>query len=221
MNNKFVPYILIAVVGLFGFYLKSTMDNTSTNSAEDVKKNATSNVINNEFESLLIYPKKNKLRKFTLIDQTGSSFSNSQFEGKWDLIFIGYTFCPDVCPNTLTQMAQLWNAMQPEVREKFNMVFLSVDPDRDTPDHLNSFLEYFDKDFIGISGATSQLDILVKDLGGIYSINKEEGEFYTVDHSARIFIVDPQARRFGILESSALKSVDKSQLIADLTALSK
>ena len=109
--------------------------------------------------------------------------------------------------------------MDQPTRDKFQIIFLSVDPARDTPEHLKQYLDYFHQDFIGISGEKLQLDGLVKSLGGIYSVNQEEGEFYTVDHSARIFIVGPNAERYGIVKSGILKAKDKSQLVADLTQL--
>ncbi len=218
--NKFAPYILISFALIGGFYLKNYLElkpiNETINSTSDSK-----NKIDNRFDSLLIYPKKNLISDFSLTDHNGNSFETSHFKGRWNLIFSGYTNCPDVCPNTLTQMTQMYQAMEQSTRDKFQIIFLSVDPARDTPDHLKQYLDYFHPDFIGISGKKLQIDGLVKDLGGIYSINQEEGEFYTVDHSARIFIVGPIAERFGIIKSGIINQKDKRQLVADLTQIAK
>ena len=177
--------------------------------------------IDNQYETILIYPKKNKLPEFKLNDHKGNFFTNNDFKGYWNFIFIGYTNCPDVCPNTLNQMTQLYRLIDEATLSKIQFVFLSVDPERDTPEHMGKYLDYFDANLLGITGETTQIDTLVKSLGGVYSLNKEEGEFYTVDHSARIFLVGREAERFGILESSALKAKDKTQLVKDITNLVK
>jgi len=215
--NKFVPYILIGIAVIAGFFLK---DYIGLSTEPGTKKSEDNGKIINQFESLLIYPKKNLIRNFSLKDQSANLFNNGSFKGKWNIIFSGYTNCPDVCPNTLNQMAQLYQLMDENVRDDFQFIFLSVDPKRDTSDHLKQYIDYFHEDFVGITGEFSQIDILIKDLGGIYSINQEEGDYYTVDHSARIFIVDPTAARYGIFESSALKASDKSQLAKDLVSMS-
>lgn len=218
--NKFFPYILISFALIGGFYLNNYLElNRINESAESASYNE--NKIDNRFDSLLIYPKKNPILDFTLIDHAGKPFKTKHFKDHWNLIFSGYTNCPDVCPNTLTQMTQMYQAMEQSTRDKFQVIFLSVDPARDTPEHLKHYLDYFHQDFVGISGEKSQIDGLIKGLGGIYSINQEEGEFYTVDHSARIFIVGPNAERYGIVKSGILKANDKSQLVADLTQLAE
>ncbi len=221
--NKFVPYILILVAVVLGFLLKEHMLSPADNSTQDTNNQVTASQqkIDNRFETLLIYPKKNRLPNFTFVDHLNKPFDNERFKNRWNLIFIGYTHCPDVCPNTLTQMTQLYNLLDENTQAKFQFILLSVDPERDTPEHLKEYLDYFHQDFVGISGGKEQIDKVVRALGGVYSLNKEEGEFYTVDHSARIFIVGPEARRYGIMESSSLSSKDKSQLVKDLTKLAQ
>ncbi len=216
--NKLLPYILIVIAAIAGIILNHTFNKADQQESESAKSQ-TENRIDNRFKTLLIYPKKNSLPNFQLLDQNNRSFTNENFKKRWNLIFIGYTNCPDVCPNTLNQMTQLYNLLDPEVQNKFQFILLSVDPERDTPEHLKKYLDYFHQDFVGISGEKTQIDKTVKALGGIYALNKAEGEFYTVDHSARIFIVGPEARRYGIMESSSIASPDKSILVKELTLL--
>ncbi len=218
--NKLLPYILIGFALVSGFYLKHYLGLGDTKGVDDSVM-ISDNKIDNRFETLLIYPKKNPVFDFTLIDHLGNKFNAEHFKGRWNLIFSGYTNCPDVCPNTLNQMTQMYQLMEPSTRDKFQIIFLSVDPLRDTPEHLKQYLDYFHQDFIGISGEKSQIDGLIKSLGGIYTINQQEGEYYTVDHSARIFIVGPKAERYGILDAMAVKSKNKNQLVNDLTELAK
>ena len=216
--NKFIPYVLIVLTLLSGFYLKSYLD-ISDKGDNDHLTAENDNKFYDRFETILIYPKKNALLKFSLIDQNKKTFTNNEFRGKWNLIFTGYTNCPDVCPNTLNQLTQLYNLMDDETKKQVQIIFFSVDPERDTPEHLKQYLDFFHEDFVGISGEKSQIDGLIKALGGIYLLNKTEGEFYTVDHSARIFIEGPNAERYGILKSGVLKEQDKSQLLKELSGL--
>ncbi|MEP1740988.1 MAG: SCO family protein [Kangiellaceae bacterium] len=218
--NKLLPYILIAIAAVAGLLLNQYLNPSEKQANSAVADQENGNRIDNRFETLLIYPKKNRLPAFQFVNQDNHSFTNENFLERWNLIFIGYTNCPDVCPNTLNQMTQLYNSLDVKTQQKFQFILLSVDPERDTPDHLKNYLDYFHEDFIGVSGDKTQLDKTVKALGGVYSLNKEEGEFYTVDHSARIFIVGPEARRYGIMESSSIASSDKSTLVKELTLLS-
>ena len=218
--NKLLPYILIAIAAVAGLLLNQYLNPSEKQANSAVADQGNGNRIDNRFETLLIYPKKNRLPAFRFVNQDNHFFTNENFLERWNLIFIGYTNCPDVCPNTLNQMTQLYNSLDVETQKKFQFILLSVDPERDTPDHLKNYLDYFHEDFIGVSGDKTQLDKTVKALGGVYSLNKEDGEFYTVDHSARIFIVGPEARRYGIMESSSIASSDKSTLVKELTLLS-
>ncbi len=221
--KKYFPYLLIGLAFIGGIFVAKDMglySNSEIQKAPQTEvKDQKNNRIDNRFKSLLIYPKKNPLKAFSLVNQDQQTFSNNDFKGYWNLIFSGYTNCPDVCPNTLNQMVRLYKIMPEEVKSKIQFIFLTVDPERDTAEHLKAYLDYFDESFVGLTGDISQIDRLIRSLGGIYSLNKEEGEFYSVDHSARIFIVNPKAQRFGIIDSQAFKQPDQSQILADLTAL--
>jgi len=174
-----------------------------------------------EFKQLLVYPKKNPLPEFKLTHHSGSEFSKSNFEGKWNLIFIGYTHCPDVCPNTLTDIDKFYSKIPKELQSNLQVILFSVDPKRDTPEHLETYISHFNDDFVAMTGEKGEIDKLVKALGGIYTINTESPEYYTVDHSGRIFIVSPRGERFGIIGIEAMHNKDKTLLIEELTTLSQ
>jgi len=169
------------------------------------------------YSQLLVYPDKNDIPGFTLSSAQGSEFSNEQLLGRWTLLFSGFTSCADVCPTTLTELTQLYKELPQELKPNFQIIFLSVDPARDSLPRIKDYLAYFHDDFVGITGDKDQIDTLIGALGGIYIINAEDPEFYTVDHSARIFIIDPQGRRFGMIIGSAMKAKDQSVLIKELT----
>lgn len=173
------------------------------------------------FKSMLVYPKKNMISEFSLFQHNQEVFNNDNFKGRWNLIFIGYTNCPDVCPATLTDITRIYNKIDEKLQKRFQVILLSVDPERDNLKHLAQYLDYFHEDFLGVTGNKPDIDQLVASLGGIYALNKEEGEFYSVDHSARIFIVNPKGERFGIISSESMHNKDKSLLISELNQLAE
>ncbi|PCI72168.1 MAG: hypothetical protein COB38_04565 [Gammaproteobacteria bacterium] len=219
--KKFTPYLLIVAVIIIGYFVNAEILKQFKQSEGSETKSVTDKrvSINDNLKTLLVYPKKKNLLEFELWDFNQQKFSKSNFKNKWNLIFIGYTNCPDVCPNTLNDLTHLYQALNKELRKKFQFIFFSVDPMRDTPERMKAYLDNFNNDFVGISGKKEQIDSLVHQLGGLYSLNTEEGDYYTVDHSGRIFIVDPEGRRFGILKSDVLQSLDKSILVNELESL--
>ncbi len=219
--KKLTPYLLIVAVIIVGYFINAEILKQYKQSEEHEPKEVIDKTtsINDQLKTLLIYPKKKNLLEFELWDFNQQIFSNSNFNSKWNLIFIGYTNCPDVCPNTLNDLTHLYQALNKDLRKKFQFIFFSVDPGRDTPERMKAYLDNFHNDFIGISGKKEQIDSLVHQLGGLYNLNTEEGDYYTVDHSGRIFIVDPAGRRFGILKSGVLQSQNKAMLINELESL--
>lgn len=171
------------------------------------------------FSQLLIYPKKNKLPKFQLFKHDQTVFNESNFQGRWNFIFMGYTHCPDVCPITLLDLDKIYQQISTDLQNQFQFVFLSVDPKRDTLEHMASYISHFNDDFVGITGDKKEIDVLVQSLGGIYTLNEQEGEFYSVDHSSRIFIISPYGERFGIITSEAMQNKGKSLLVEELSEL--
>lgn len=140
------------------------------------------------------------LAEFELNDQTGQTFTRERLAGTWSLIFFGYTYCPDVCPVTLTTFrsikAALADRLQPDTPVSF--ILVSVDPERDSPNRLKEYLEFFDPEFIGLTDTSTgqnQLNSLTRSLGAYYGKHEHEAnEAYLVDHSAGIYLINPQAR---------------------------
>jgi protein SCO1/2 len=135
------------------------------------------------------------LPSFQLIDHTGLPFDNSRLTGHWTLLFFGYTHCPDVCPMTLhllqTAAAELSGTA---AGENLQVVFVSIDGQRDTPARLQEYVQYFNPAFIGVSGTDDQLQILTAGLGAFYSRaqNPDNSDSYLMDHSAGLFLLDPR-----------------------------
>ncbi len=129
---------------------------------------------------------------FRLTDQYGSDFRLSDLKGRVVFVFFGYTYCPDVCPITLATFRQV-NANLAEQAEKVRFVFITVDPQRDSPEVLARHLRNFDPQFVGLTGSEEELAKVWKQFGAFRQIRQVEGsENYLVDHTARIYVLDAE-----------------------------
>ena len=137
------------------------------------------------------------LSDFNLKDQYGNAFGIEQFKGRWSMVFVGFTACPDVCPTTLSNLeavrAEMGFRMSPGRIP--NIVFLAVDPDRDTT-QLKAYMSYFHPQYIGITGAGSEIDKLVKGLDAFYRLEQKDPSDtnYNVVHTATVSIISPEAK---------------------------
>jgi protein SCO1/2 len=131
---------------------------------------------------------------FHLIDQNGRAVDESMLKGKWSLVFFGYTFCPDVCPTTLTSLAAAQDRLGPKAK-KLQVVFVTVDPARDTPAQLKTYLSSpaFPKGTIGLTGSPEQVDAMTKAYK-VYYAKQGEGQDYAMDHSSAVYLMDPKGR---------------------------
>ena len=141
-----------------------------------------------------VLPQPKPLPTFSLTDHQGKPFTRDSFEGRWTYLFFGYTHCPDVCPTTLALLDQVDKALKadPDLVQP-HYAFVSVDPERDTPQHLAEYVPYFNPGFVGATGDDDQILALTRRLGIIYRRHPNEGGGYLVDHSASILLVDPSA----------------------------
>lgn len=139
-------------------------------------------------------PQPRDIADFNLTDQSGKPVHKADWQGRWTLIFPGFTTCPDVCPTTLRFLQQLRTSLGPQA-EHLRIVFLSVDPERDTPARLHAYLQSFDPSFVGVTAPEPQLAAIAKSLSVIYAkVPYKTGTDYTMDHSAALVLLDPQVR---------------------------
>lgn len=151
----------------------------------------------------LLWPDPRRLGDFQLTDHRGMPFTRDQLLGKWSLLFFGYTHCPDVCPTTLTKLDRIYSSLRKKNPDNdLQVLFVSVDPVRDTPQVLSGYVSYFNREFIGLGGSEKQVGSLTRQMG-IVSARSETTSpgNYLVDHTASVFIIDPQARWVGILSA--------------------
>ena len=134
-------------------------------------------------------------RGLELTDHNGRSVSLDTFRGKLVVLFFGYTHCPDVCPTTLSDMAQALELMGPEKAEKVQVLFVSVDPERDTAEILKAYVPYFRKDFLGLYGTPEEVAKAANEFRVMYRKHVEPGATgYLVDHSAGSYVLDTKGR---------------------------
>lgn len=144
-----------------------------------------------------LLPQPRPLPEFTLTDADGKPFDRASITGRWSLVFVGFTHCPDVCPNTLSLLKTVNTRLQSE-NKKLHVVFLSVDPERDNAAALRTYVNYFSPDFAGVTGPEDQLTVLGQAMGFVFA--KAPGptpETYSMDHSSALILVNPQAQVAG------------------------
>ncbi len=128
---------------------------------------------------------------FQLVDSSGRPVDQSILQGKWSAIFFGYTYCPDFCPLTLQTLIEA----RPKLGERaddFQIVFISVDPERDTPQQLATYLQNF-PGVVGLTGSPQQVDAVVKAYKS-YRNKRGEGDDYLMDHTTAVYLMNPKGR---------------------------
>jgi protein SCO1/2 len=128
---------------------------------------------------------------FRLIDQDGRVFTDQNMRGKPYLVFFGFTHCPDVCPTTLFEMSEVLRNLGPEA-DKVGALFITVDPERDTPEKVKDYLSSFDPHLRGLTGDPAGLAAVAKEYRVYYKKVPTDGGDYTMDHTAIVYLMDKQ-----------------------------
>ncbi len=129
--------------------------------------------------------------KFVLVDDNGKPFTDAELKGKWHLVFFGYTHCPDICPTALNDLSLALNQLGAKEKQ-VDIVFISVDPERDTPGVLKSYVESFSGPIVGLTGTPKEVAEAAKDYHVYYAKHPTADGGYEMDHSAVIYIMDPR-----------------------------
>lgn len=164
---------------------------------------------------IVLLPQSRSLPALSLTNQDGQAVAVDQLKDKWSLLFFGYTFCPDICPATLAQLRQLQGQLPPETLSKMRVVLVTVDPNRDTPEQLKKYLEYFDAGFIGWTGDQTTLQKLANGVSIPYIPADTSKENYTVDHSGNLVLIGPDGKQRGFIRAP----INNAKLAAQLPAL--
>lgn len=148
-------------------------------------------------QSAMVIANPRPLKPFTLSDHHGKPFSAAELQGHWTFMSFGYTYCPDVCPTTLATLSQAAHLLEQDKSEHdTRFVFVSIDPERDSPERLASYVPYFNTRFQGATGTQPALQELTRQLGVLYRKveNEPTARAYLMDHSASVMLADPQGR---------------------------
>ena len=130
---------------------------------------------------------------FRLVDQNGKTVTDADLKGKWSLVYFGYTHCPDACPTALNDIAIALDELGPQ-RTAVRPVFVTVDPERDTPEVLKSYVTAFDAPILALSGTPEEIAQAAKGYRVYYAKHPEAGGDYSMDHSSVIYVMDPEGR---------------------------
>lgn len=164
---------------------------TSDNTKDDTKNTGTTTDYRTELLSFPQDPPQN-VPTLPLVRSDGSTFDLSA-SGKLTLVYFGFTACPDVCPGTLTELRKAYKELG-EPRDQLNIVFVTIDPERDTSENIDRFLSIYSTDFIGLTGDEAQLTA-AKDFFDVIAVKVELEDSalgYSMDHTANIFVISPQ-----------------------------
>ncbi len=170
-----------------------------------------------EFEAASIYPESRVISEFSLHDADGEVFGQADLTGNLSLVFFGFTHCPDICPDTLAVLAQAHDKLATMRVERLpQVVFVSVDPQRDDGSAMREYVEYFNPRFVAVTGDDHALRELTSQVGAVYEREApDEDGFYTVDHSGMVVIIDSTGRMIGRFRTG----VDAESMAADLFRL--
>ena len=173
MNKFFVATVLILAAASGGYFYHLTQQQEQ-----------------NPF--VLEYNVERPVNPFSLTDQHGNAFSNQQLKGKWSFVFFGYTSCPDICPTTLQELNFVYPQLK-DISSDAQILLVSVDPNRDTPEKLKQYINYFNPEFWALSAGHDVLFPFARNLGLMYAIADDTSEeYYLVDHSGSIVLINPE-----------------------------
>jgi protein SCO1/2 len=209
LNSKIIISVAAVAAMSAGFWLSSMQQSGDEKSLEQQKQKELAEARNNysPIQGTILSP----ARKITipeLLTDNGEKFTLEDLKGHWTLFFFGYTHCPDICPVTLgvvaqaKKMATRYNHMFPEV------VFVSVDPDRDKVEMLSDYVQYFDEDFVGVTGDAQMIKALTLQMSVVYmkvpvdngtASGSLDDNVYNVDHSSALLLVNPEGKLFAFL----------------------
>jgi protein SCO1/2 len=169
-------------------------------------------------KSIVAYPEPRAVPDFSLDGGDGNAIDRAALAGRWHLVFLGFTHCPDICPTTLAQMAAVEKQLAdvPEAQRP-RILFVSADPERDTAQKTAEYARHFSPGALGATADHARLEPFVRSLHMVYMKSDLGGGNYTVDHTAYLAVLDPQVRHVGMIRPP----LEVAQIAADLRTLTE
>jgi len=180
--------VSVGVILVAGFFYAATRARMMT--AEELKS-----------QGAYLYENPRMLPNFSLLNDRGETLTPISLEGKWSLVFFGFTYCPDVCPTTLAQLKAFYQELTPEVQADTQIWLASVDPARDTPEQLHSYLDFFHPAFRGITGDFLEIHRFATSLNIPFTKVPGGGSNYQVEHSANVALINPKGHSVGFFKA--------------------
>lgn len=217
-SGKALPLVIIGVVAIAaGAFLYNVLDQPagSTDGSADSAANAQQlATLQESLKTTLALPVDFKtVAEFELEDANGELITQAALDDRWSLMFFGYTHCPDVCPITLQILKNVVAKLETQGQETPQIIFVTVDPARDTAEVMKQYVSYFNEDFIGITGEQARIHDMTSKLGIVasFTANNENPDNYIVDHSASLLLIDPQRR----LRAKVSPPLEADNIISD------
>jgi protein SCO1/2 len=169
-------------------------------------------------KAVRLFPAPRAIAPFALQQSDGSPLEPAELAGRWTVVFLGFTHCPDVCPTTLTDLSRAQKAWDnlPEARRP-QVLFVSVDPERDSPEKTGEYAAYFHPATLAATAPEPALGQFATSLGMVYMKVPLEGGDYTMDHSNALVVLDPQGRQVGLIRPPLVPD----DIAADLAMLAE
>lgn len=139
--------------------------------------------------------------ELSLIDHHGEPFTRTRFEGKWSLVFFGFTYCPDICPTTMAFLNRFMGALEGTEAEDTQVVMVTVDPARDTVEQLAGYVPFFNPEFIGVTGEFLDIHRFATALNTPFRKLPGQDDDYLVDHSANVVLINPRGDYHGFFKT--------------------
>ncbi len=210
-------FAIALAVGILLWWLGQRQANTSSVNTGKTQQASPQG----KWQSLLVYPKPKAILEFALTEyqrtESGELISTpltpANLNGRWRMLFFGFTTCPDICPTTLADLKGLAKTLGPQMPE---LMFVSVDPERDTPQTLRDYVDFFSPDIRTVSSADiTALTTFAAQLGAVFGkVPNEDASSYTMDHSASLYLLDPNGALVGLIRPPH----DMKAIAADLRA---
>ena len=185
-----VAFALVFIAGILGMFIHG-LNQAPALSDEELKA-----------RGVFLFDKPRSFKTFELLDYEGKPFTLESLKGKWSLIFFGFTYCPDVCPTTMALLNRFYEKqLDGDYAGDLQIVMVSVDPARDTPEKLYDYVRYFNPDFIGVTGEFLDLHRLATQLNIPFNKQPGGGENYLVEHSGNVAIINPRGHYVGFFRA--------------------
>lgn len=189
--------VLLAIIAVFLAMFIHKLTSPRVLSHQELSANGT-----------VVFDKPRIIKEFSLVDQTGDEFDLESLRGKWTVMFFGFTTCPDICPTTLAELSRWYKTLNDDIRDQTQVVLMTVDPARDTPEALRQYMTSFDERFTAVTGEFLTIRSLTDQLNVAFNKVPLGDDDYTVDHSGHLVLINPYGHYHGIVKPP----LDKSRL---------